>query len=345
MAPVIQVRDLIKTFKVPVRNGHSGWFGKLKHFVVNPSEQLTAVDGISFAVEAGEVLGFLGANGSGKSTTIKMLTGILTPTSGAVDVLGYTPWRQRIAYTQNIGVVLGQKSLLWWNIPVIESFKLYRDIYGQSHRDFAARMKHFAEILEITDFLHVPVRKLSLGLRMRAEIAASLLHRPRIIFLDEPTIGLDVVARLNLKRFLRRVNQEEGVTIFLTTHNMFDVEELCRRCIIIDHGKTIYAGDIATLRANEQTKIVEVEILATLNERRFQAALRRCEVLERSAAKLKLQVDARDAVAVIGELFEACRLANLNVVPPALESIVEKIFQAERRGRDHDVAEVLQAAV
>ena len=337
----IHVHDLSKSFRVPVRDERTGVLAKVRRFVVNPSEELPAVRELSFDVPEGEVVGFLGANGSGKSTTIKMLTGILTPSSGTVEVLGYVPYKQRIAYTHHIGLVLGQKTLLWWNIPVIDSLRLYRDIYGQSSADFERRLDHFAGLLEIRDFLHVPVRKLSLGLRMRAEIVASLLHRPRVIFLDEPTIGLDVLARLNLKRFLRRVNEEEGVTIFLTTHNMFDVEELCRRCLIIDKGRLIYDGDISALKANEKQKIVELEILEVTDERRLQSALRRCEILERTATTYRLQVPSAETVDVIGDLFEACRLSNLNVIPPTLESIIEKLFE-ERSGRHH-VPEVLQA--
>ncbi len=343
MTQAIHVRDLTKCFQVPVRARRPGFLAKMRRFIVNPAEELRAVQDLSFDVAAGEVIGLLGANGSGKSTTIKMLTGILTPTAGTVVVLGYVPYKQRIAYTHHIGVVLGQKTLLWWNIPVIDSLRLYKDIYGQSSKDFEQRLDHFAGVLEIRDFLHLPVRKLSLGLRMRAEIVASLLHRPRVIFLDEPTIGLDVLARLNLKRFLRRLNDDEEVTIVLTTHNMFDVEELCRRCLILEKGRLIYDGDIAALKATEEHKMVEVEILQVINDRRLQAALRRGELLERTATKVRLQVDSAEAVAVIGELMESCRLANLNVIPPTLESIVEKLF--EQRRSDQHVAEVLKTAV
>ncbi len=339
--PAIHLRDLSKSFRVPQRDQKPGLLGKLRRFVTNPAEELRAVRDLSFDVEQGEVVGLLGVNGSGKSTTIKMLTGILTPTSGTVEVLGYVPYKQRIAYTRHIGVVLGQKTLLWWNIPVIDSLRLYRDIYGQSSRDFEARLDHFAGMLEIRDFLHVPVRKLSLGMRMRAEIVASLLHRPRVIFLDEPTIGLDVLARLNLKRFLRRLHQDEGVTIVLTTHNMFDVEELCHRCLILEKGRLIYDGDIEAMKAAEENKVVELEILEVVDDRRLRAALRRCEVLEQSASKYRLQVASVETVGVISELFESCRLANLNVIPPTLESIVEKLF-AQRRS-EH--VQVLQAAV
>lgn len=340
MNEVVRAQGLSKTFKIPVANERRGFFAKLKHFVMNPSQERTAVDRVSFTVESGEIIGFLGANGSGKSTTIKMLSGILTPTAGELDVLGYSPHRQRKAYTRNIGVVFGQRSLLWWNIPVLESFKLYRDIYGQSDKDFEARLDRFAEVLEIRDFLHVPVRKLSLGMRMRAEIAASLLHKPKIIFLDEPTIGLDVLGRRNLKVFLKRINEEEGTTIFLTTHNMFDVEDLCRRCIILEGGKKIYEGDISALKAAERFKTLELEVLEVLARDRFEAVLRRCEVLSEEAPKYRLRVPSEAAVDVIRELFGCCRLSNLNILPPSLEGVVEKIFEAEH-GREENLVEPL----
>ncbi|MEO1086672.1 MAG: ATP-binding cassette domain-containing protein [Acidobacteriota bacterium] len=336
---------LTKEFRVPEPFPGGSWLRRLRHFVKNPSTAKTVVDDLTFTVEKGEVLGFLGANGSGKSTTIKMLTGILTPTSGEIDALGFSPHGQRKAYTRRIGVVFGQKSLLWWNIPVIESFKLYRDIYGQSNADFEARLKRFADILEIHDYLHVPVRKLSLGMRMRAEIAASLLHQPEIIFLDEPTIGLDVLGRRNLKRFLKRVNEEEGTTILLTTHNMFDVEDLCKRCVLLKDGRKVYEGDIATLKSVETTKTIEFDVLQVISKRTLEAALRRGHLLEQSKASYRLRVAADDAVDVIGMLFESARLENLNIVPPSLESVIERIFEARDPGKESSVAALHQAAL
>lgn len=345
MSDVIRVRNLRKTFAVPVKNDRPGLLSGIRHFLRHPTESLTAVKDLSFAVKPGEVTGFLGTNGSGKSTTIKMLTGILTPTSGEVEVLGYVPHKERYRYTREIGLVLGQKSLLWWNIPVIESFKLYRDIYGLKARDFERRLHEFTEILEIRDYLHVPVRKLSLGLRMRAEIAASLLHKPRIVFLDEPTIGLDVLGRTSLKRFLKTINDELGITIFLTTHNMFDVEDLCRRVIILHRGALVYDGGVAALKEAERFKVLELEVLEVTDERRFHRVLRRCRVLENEGPAYKLRIPAAEAVAIIEEIFASSRPANLNVVPPTLESIIEKIFEPESGEGHQDVAKILKIAV
>jgi ABC-2 type transport system ATP-binding protein len=343
MTEVISVRHLSKTFRVPVPNDRPGLSGTIRHFLANPTTAFAAVKDLSWSARRGEIVGFLGANGSGKSTTIKMLTGILTPTSGEAEVLGFVPWRQRLEYTRHIGVVMGQKSLLWWNIPVIESFKLYRDIYGQSEKDFTARLNHFCALLDLGDILHMPVRKLSLGLRMRAEIAASLLHSPEVIFLDEPTIGLDVLARMNLKSFLRRVNEETGTTIILTTHNMVDVEELCRRCLIIDRGELIYDGDVAGLKARENYQILEFEVEAVLDEARFRRALARGLLIEQSDLTYKLQVSNGETPQVVEQLLGACRLSGLHVLPPSLESIVRKIFAGEER-RPSDAAPVLAAA-
>jgi len=344
MADVIRTRGLTKTFRVPVKNEQKGFYRRLRHVLVNPSRPFTAVNDLTFHVAEGEILGFLGANGSGKSTTIKMLTGILTPTAGEIDVLGYVPHRQRREYTQHIGVVFGQKSLLWWNIPVIESFKLYRDIYDVSERDFQERLADFAALLEVTEFLHVPVRKLSLGMRMRAEIVASLLHRPRVIFLDEPTIGLDVISRLTLKRFLQRVNEEMGITLFLTTHNMFDVEDLCRRCVIMSRGSVIYDGGVLDLKASGSYKLIELEVLSIDNAPRFRRLLDRCQVLESGATTYKLQVAGTEAQWVIDELFKSCRFANLHIAPPTLEAIIHRIFEEDRAQEQRNVETVLQAA-
>ena len=194
------------------------------------------------------MVGYIGPNGAGKSTTIKMLTGILVPSSGDVLANGFMPWKQRTAYVKNIGVVFGQRTQLWWDIAVIESFKLLRRIYDVSQRDFDERMELFNQVLNIREYLNTPVRKLSLGERMRCDLAAALLHNPPILFLDEPTIGLDVVAKDNIRQFLRTINQRFRTTVLLTTHDLDDIEELCRRIMIIDRGQLLYDGSLALLK-------------------------------------------------------------------------------------------------
>src|SRR5271157_917867 len=246
MPPIIEVKDLTKEFRTFRRR--EGVKGAIQNLFVREYLTVRAVDHVSFAINAGEMVGFIGANGAGKSTTIKVLTGILVPGGGRVIANGYVPYRDRRHYTQHIGVVFGQRTQLWWDIAVIESFKLLRRIYDVPQRDFDARMERFNEILGISDYLHTPVRKLSLGERMRCDLAAALLHNPPLLFLDEPTIGLDVVAKDHIRQFLRAINREFRTTVLLTTHDLDDIEELCRRIMIIDHGRVLYDGPLADLK-------------------------------------------------------------------------------------------------
>src|SRR5438094_386686 len=224
MAPIIEVRELTKEFRTFRRR--EGVLGALENLFVREHVTVHAVDRVSFTIEPGEMVGYIGANGAGKSTTIKMLTGILVPTGGVVVSYGYVPYGERRRYTKHLGVVFGQRTQLWWDIAVIESFKLLKEIYGVSEADYRRRLDKFAEILNVKEYLHTPVRKLSLGERMRCDLAASLLHNPPLLFLDEPTIGLDVVAKDHIREFLKEVNRTEGTTVLLTTHDLSAIEEL-----------------------------------------------------------------------------------------------------------------------
>ncbi|MGH9713963.1 MAG: ABC transporter ATP-binding protein [Candidatus Acidiferrales bacterium] len=243
---LIYVNDLCKHFRTFHRR--EGVWGSIQNLFVREYKTVSAVDRVSFSIERGEMVGYIGPNGAGKSTSIKMLTGILVPTSGEIRVNGYVPHRQRRQYVKTIGVVFGQRTQLWWDIAVIESFKLLRRIYDVSQRDFEARMERFDQILNVRDYLHTPVRKLSLGERMRCDLAAALLHNPPLLFLDEPTIGLDVVAKDHIRHFLRAINREFRTTVLLTTHDLDDIEELCRRIMIIDHGRVLYDGPLGDLK-------------------------------------------------------------------------------------------------
>ncbi len=207
-----------------------------------------AVDGIHFTVKKGEIFGFLGPNGAGKSTTIKILTGLLVPTSGEVRSAGFIPWKERAAYVARIGAVFGQRYTLWWDLPVSDSFDLLRDMYCVPRARFDSNLKMFRELLEMDDFLESPVRALSLGQRMRAELAAALLHEPQLVFLDEPTIGLDVVAKERIREFILYLNRERGTTVLLTTHDLTDIERLCERVMILDQGHILYDGPLARLQ-------------------------------------------------------------------------------------------------
>lgn len=243
---IIHVRSLTREFKTFKRR--EGVRGALQNLFVRDYQTLRAVDSISFDVERGEIVGYIGPNGAGKSTTVKMLTGILIPTSGEVVVNGLVPHRQRYQHTKQIGVVFGQRTQLWWDIAVIEAFKLLRRIYEIPLPDFETRLGKFEEILELSDFLHIPVRKLSLGQRMRCDLAASLLHNPPLVFLDEPTIGLDIAVKARVRDFIREINREYKTTVILTTHDLNDIEELCERVMIIDSGKIVYDGNLQVLK-------------------------------------------------------------------------------------------------
>ena len=244
--PAIEVERLRKTFKVPVHR--ESLRGAIMDLFLRRHKEIVAVKDISFRIPEGEICGYIGENGAGKSTTIKMLAGILVPTSGRVEVAGYVPWRDREAFVRRIGVVFGQRSQLWWDIGVIESFRLLRKVYRVEEADFRRRLDELTETLQLGELLHRPVRKLSLGQRMRCELAAALLHNPSILFLDEPTIGLDIVVKTQIREFLKKLNREHGTTILLTTHDLQDIEALCSRVIMLDEGQIIYDGSLQELK-------------------------------------------------------------------------------------------------
>lgn len=252
----IDVKDLRKQFKV--QKNREGLSGALKDLFQREYNEVTAVKDISFQIPQGEICGYIGENGAGKSTTIKMLTGILVPTSGDIKVNGYVPFKDREKFVNGIGVVFGQRSQLWWDIGVIESFQLLRKVYRVSEPDFRKRLNELVERLQLGDLLNRPVRKLSLGQRMRCEIVASLLHNPSILFLDEPTIGLDIVVKTEIRDFLMQMNREQGTTILLTTHDLQDIEALCSRVIMLDDGRIIYDGGLDDLK-NRWSKGREIQ--------------------------------------------------------------------------------------
>jgi ABC-2 type transport system ATP-binding protein len=243
----IDVRDLRKEFQV--QQNREGLGGALRDLFKREYRSIAAVKDITFQIPKGEICGYIGENGAGKSTTIKMLTGILVPTSGDIRVNGYVPYKEREAFVRGIGVVFGQRSQLWWDIGVIESFQLLRKVYRVSEPDFRQRLNELVERLQLGDLLNRPVRKLSLGQRMRCELAASLLHNPSILFLDEPTIGLDIMVKTEIREFLKQMNQRYETTILLTTHDLQDIEALCSRVIMLDDGNIIYDGGLDELKS------------------------------------------------------------------------------------------------
>jgi ABC-2 type transport system ATP-binding protein len=243
---LITVSGISKSFKVAKRS--SGVGSALKALFRREYTEVAALNDISFSIAPGEIVGYIGPNGAGKSTTIKVMSGILVPDKGTCTIMGYTPWLDRVTYVRNIGVVFGQRSQLWWDVPVVDSFDLLRDIYDVPEAEYKSNLKLLIETLDLKDIIQTPVRQLSLGQRMRCEIAASLLHSPSLLFLDEPTIGLDAISKLAVRQFITTINKEKGVTIILTTHDMNDIEALAQRIILIGKGRLLYDGNLNTLR-------------------------------------------------------------------------------------------------
>jgi len=335
MEPLIKVRDLTKDYSlIKKREGVTGGLVDL----IRPRKQLLrAVESVSFDIPAGEMVGYIGANGAGKSTTIKMLTGILTPTSGTVTVGGLVPWKQRLQYTRHIGVVFGQRTQLWWDLAVVESFRLLKKIYEVDDATYERQMKLFDELLEVGDYLHQPVRKLSLGQRMRCDLAAALLHRPKVLFLDEPTIGLDVLAKENVRIFLREICEREGVTVILTTHDLGDIEQLCKRVIIIDKGKVHFDGELDDLRRRVGRPVrmkVELRDSATSAELAVNTAGLPV-VWEEGVGLLHFAEFNRVEVPgaeVIKRLVMERHVSELHMDEPAIDEVVREIYR--RRGRE-----------
>jgi ABC-2 type transport system ATP-binding protein len=242
MSEIIKTQQLKKHFKV--YRHHRGFIGALRGLFSREYRLIRAVDGISFDIDRGELVGYIGPNGAGKSTTIKMLTGLLVPTSGSLLVDGRIPWKERRDHVAKIGAVFGQRTTLWWDLPVVDSLELLRHMYNIPADRFRENLRDFRSLLEMDPFMETPVRSLSLGQRMRADLCASLLHDPQLLFLDEPTIGLDVVAKERIRQFILHINKQLGTTVLLTTHDLSDVEKLCKRVMIIDHGRLLYDGGL-----------------------------------------------------------------------------------------------------
>ena len=326
--PIIEVRELSKQFRTFRRR--EGVLGALQNLFVREYVTVNAVDRVSFTIEPGEMVGYIGANGAGKSTTIKMLTGILVPTSGHVVSNGFVPYRDRRRYTKELGVVFGQRTQLWWDIAVVESFKLLKEIYEISDAYYRRRLDLFGEILGIRDYLHTPVRKLSLGERMRCDLAAALLHNPPLLFLDEPTIGLDVVAKDHIRAFLKEINRAERTTILLTTHDLSDIEELCKRIIIIDKGKILFDGQLAEMK----DRLAEYnQVKFSLKDRSQTARLPlvatngiACERVDELTYVMRFDRQQHSSAEVIRNLVNTLQVTDIFVEEEPIEDIVKRIY-------------------
>ena len=294
-----------------------------------------AVDGLGFTVERGEIVGYIGPNGAGKSTTVKLLTGILVPSAGRVRVVGLDPSRQRIPLARRIGAMFGQRVQLWWDLPLLDSFELLRHIYRIPGERYARNLAEFRRVLELDPFLHTPVRQLSLGQRIRGEIVAAMLHDPEVVFLDEPTIGLDIVAKQRVREFLLAANRERGVTVMLTTHDLADIERLCSRILILDHGRLVYDGGLEALRARyggERTLVVDLEEPA--------AALRvtdaRVTRVDGPRQWIAFDRERTNAARLAAEVAAQAALRDLTVEEPDIEDVVRRIYAERQAGAGDD---------
>ena len=322
---MIELDDVRKTFVVRVRRGR----------LRRERRVVEAVAGVTFGVEAGEMLGYVGPNGAGKSTTIKMLTGILVPTSGRVSVAGLEPSRQRLELAKRIGVMFGQRIQLWWDLPLRDSFELLRHIYRVPQAPYRANLDEFVELLELEPLLAIPVRQLSLGQRVRGELAAAMLHSPELVFLDEPTIGLDVVAKQAVRQFLTRINRERGVTVLLTTHDLDDIERLCSRLIVIDHGRVIYDGALAELKrryGTERTLVVDLEEPGPPLE----VPGARVERVEGPRQWLSFRRDEVSAARLTADVLERARIVDLSIEETDIEEVVRRIYSGQLGPRPDD---------
>ena len=324
-SPVIQIENLSKIYRVPERE--AGVVAAMRSLVKRKTRDVRAVDEISFDVSEGEIVGFLGPNGAGKTTTLKMLSGLLHPTGGRATVLGLRPWERNRDYLRRMTLVMGQRNQLVWDIPVIDTFELNRAVYRIPEAEYRRAVAELTELLELSPLLRKPTRNLSLGERMKCEIAASLLHRPWVLFLDEPTIGLDVTMQRRIRKFLAEYNQRTGATVLLTSHYMADVEALCKRVVVIHHGKLLYDGDLSGLADRfAPFKTVEVELQNGTGGRQM---AQYGEVLVQKEGRVTLRVPKVETATVTGRLLAELDVADLTVQDPPIEDVIEQVFSQE----------------
>lgn len=325
---IIEVKDLVKTYRTIEKE--EGLLGYFKNLIKPKYKEHTAVKGINFNIEEGELVGYIGENGAGKSTTIKMLTGLLTPTSGKVVVKGIIPNEKRIENNKNIGAVFGQKTQLWWDLPVIESFRLIKKMYKIPESEYRKNLKKFTEILELEDLLEKQVKNLSLGQKMRCEIAATFLHNPQIVYLDEPTIGLDVLVKENIRKFIKDINKEKKTTVILTTHDLKDIEDVCDRIILLDKGQIIYDGEKQKFKDTYGENTIAELIIKDKNANIAEnLKIDSVQVLEETENKLKVKFshDKTTIMKVIEEISKYCIVEDIHMKEAELEDILKEIYK------------------
>ena len=336
---IIEVNNLVKKYRIIEKEeGIKGYF---KHLIKPKYKEFNAVNGINFNIEEGELVGYIGENGAGKSTTIKMLTGLLTPTSGNVVVNGIIPSKKRIENNKNIGAVFGQKTQLWWDLPVIESFRLIKKMYKIPENEYRNNLKKFAEILDLNDLLEKQVKNLSLGQKMRCEIAATFLHNPKIVYLDEPTIGLDVFVKEKIRKFIKEVNKEKKTTVILTTHDLNDIEDVCDRIILLDKGQIIYDGTKQKFKDTYGKYVIAELIINNKTEKLSKNIdLKNIEILEETERKLKMKFSHEEItiVKIMDEISKYCDIEDIHMKESELEDILKEIYKGAHTNGKNNVS-------
>lgn len=320
----IVVKNLCKSYRVVKRD--SGINNAIKSFFKREYSVINAVDDITFTIKKGEIVGYIGPNGAGKSTTIKMLSGILRPDGGEILVNGIDPFVNRIKYVKEIGVVFGQKSQLWWDIPAIDSFDLLKDIYKIPEEEYKKTRDELVSLLEIQEIIKMPVRQLSLGQRMKCELVASLLHNPKILFLDEPTIGLDAVSKVIVRNFIKKINAEKDITVILTTHDMADIETLANRVIVIGNGNKLYDGNISDIKKKySDKKIVEI----FYDKIKKIPVIENTEIIDKENNIIRIKIDSKKVTVsdVVIEYAKVCEIKDINVIVNNIDDIIYKLYE------------------
>lgn len=329
---VIELKNVRKEFVTTKK--YPGFKGAVKGLFTHETDKKVAVDDVTFAIKKGEIVGYIGSNGAGKSTTIKMMSGILTPTDGQCLVNGIEPYRNRLENAKNIGVVFGQRTQLWWDLPLSETYTVLKEVYEIDEQDFKTRMEYFNEVLGLEEFMNSTVRTLSLGQRMRADLAAALLHNPKVLYLDEPTIGLDIVVKDKIRKFIKEINEKYNTTIILTTHDLSDIEELCNRIIIIDAGKKIYDGTLVELKESFGQKCnIRFELREKPEEVQSEMLYSMSDKLEIDLQELVLNVGFSKkeytVAEIIAEIMKITKVKDVQIKEVELSDIVKGLYNSE----------------